>query len=438
MTKKFISLPFTLFVISVALLNFTHFTACASQLRVDGNSLIVEASGRGRTMTAAKIDARRNAAQQALGFMLEGTTLFETLSENGRNESKLEEKILRLTRAFIAEGEEELSRSEDEKRHIFSVTLRVRVSGAELLNGLLRKGPERSDIDGASLVGKAIAYEQRKKETANALIELMTAFPVADYVRVKAVNAGNFDIKKQELKLNVNFKFDRARYFSEAVPSIVSVLDYVSEARISDVPFLMPSENLNDGIASITPSENIRTIGQYLKLMEVNDGNRVIKDSGYANIYVQTRDYYFNAYRVIPEAFRELVYGLFESDGRGNFTGMKGNAELIINFTNESGRLVPSKPAGIKNLRNIMFFMNTPEPSMFSWISRNDLSNEIGNAVFILPAFGFDEGQGREYVLYQEENAELPAVKVAAEELLNLGRGSSAQCSIVIKGSGRK
>ena len=427
MRKKII-----IFCVAIANLIIASFCS-ANQIYIDGNNVVVEASGKGRTLTAAKINARRDAAQKALGFMLQGTTFFETLTKNGHNEQKFEEKVLRLTRAFIASGEEELSRNEDEKRHIFSVTLRVRVSGSELLNGLLQKAPEKSSVDGASLVVDAISREQWKKEVSDALIELLYAFPIADYVRVKAVNKGDFDIKNEELKLNVNFKFDRERYFNEAVPSIISVLDYVSDARICDVPFLMPFEQLKDGSVSMTPSQNIRNIGQYLKLMEIENGNRIIKTSGYANIYVQTRDYYFNAYRVAPEAFIELVKTLFIYDDRGTFNGMRGNAELVINFMNESGKLVPSKPAGIKNMRNIMFFMNTPAPSAFSWMSRNDLSDERQNALFIFPAFGFDDEQGKNYVLYQEESAELPPIKVSAEELLNLGNGSSAQCSITIK-----
>ena len=417
---------------TVCVFILTSFVECNAEPFIDGQSVVVEASGRGRTLTAAKINARRNAAQQALGFMLEGTSLFETLNKNGQNEQKLEEKILRITRAFISSGEEELSRKEDEKRHIFSVTLRVRVSGAELLNGLLQKGPEKTQIDGASLVGEAIAREQWKQEVSEALIELLAAFPIADYVRVKADAVGGFDIKNQELKLNVNFRFDRERYFSEAVPAIISVLDYVSDARMSDVPFFLPIQNLSDGTASITPFQHIGTIEQYLKLMGIENKNRIINSEGYANIYVQTKDYYFNAYRVNHEAFKKLVNALFMFDSSGNFIGMKGNATLKIDFVNENGKIVPSTSAGIKNIRSIMFFMNTPSQSMFSWMSKNDFSDETQNALFIFPAFSFDDGQSKNYVLYEEENALLPSVKASAEELLNLGSGSFAQCSIVI------
>ena len=403
-----------------------------SQPIIDGESIIVEGQGRGRTLAAAKINARRDAAQKALGFLLEGTSLLETLDSRGQNEQKLEEKILRITRAFIGIGEEELSRHEDEKRHIFSVTLRVRVSGAELLNGLMQRSPEKSSVDGASLVGEAIAREQWKKETADALTELLYAFPIADYVRVKVENIGDFDMPNETLRLKVNFRFDRERYFSEAVPAIISVLDYVAEARASGLPFLFPIENLNDGTVSVKPSEYAKTIGQYLKLTETQEANKVIKPSGYANIYVQTRDYYFNAYRVNTEAFRQLVQTIFASEDKWNFSCIRGKTELAINFVNENGRLVPSKPTGIKNLRNIMFFMSTHEPSMFSW-SRNDvLSDEKNTALFIIPAFSFDDGQRRDYVLYQEENTVLPPLKVSAEDLLNLGTGSSAQCSVVI------
>ena len=67
-----------------------------SQPIIDGESIIVEGQGRGRTLAAAKINARRDAAQKALGFLLEGTSLLETLDSRGQNEQKLEEKILRI------------------------------------------------------------------------------------------------------------------------------------------------------------------------------------------------------------------------------------------------------------------------------------------------------------------------------------------------------
>ena len=117
----------------------------------------------------------------------------------------------------------------------------------------------------------------------------------------------------------------------------------------------------------------------------------MIKSLGYADIYVQTKRKFF-------------MY--------------------------ESGRLVPSKQAGINNFYNIMFFRNTVAPSMFSW-GRNDvLSNEKNTALFIIPAFRFDDGRTRDYVLCQEENAVFPSVNVSAEDLLDTG--SSAQCFIVI------
>ena len=421
------------FVLMSAILVSHVAEGICAEVFADGGNVVAEGTGMGRTLTAAKINARRDAAQKALGFLLEGTSLFEAINSEGRNESKYEEKILRITRAFIGSGEEEIYRHEDEKRHIFSVGLRVKVSGAELLNGLMQSGPERSSLDGATIVSSAIAEEKRKRDTADALTELFCAFPIADYVRVKVTSSGKFDTVNEELNLGINFTFDRKRYFSEAVPAIISVLDYVSDARMSDVPFMLPIKNLSGGIASVSPSEYANTMSQYLRLTETEDGNRLIGKSGYANIYVQTRDYYFNAYRTDPEAFAKVAHSLFRTDSGGNFAGMKGTAELGINFVSENGRIVPSKPSGIKNLRDIMFFMNTPPPSIFSWGRREAPPDQKNSAIYILPAFSFETGQTRDYALYQEENASLPRVKVSAEDLLSLGEGSSAQCSIVIR-----
>ncbi|MBR0257008.1 MAG: hypothetical protein IJQ58_04655 [Synergistaceae bacterium] len=422
------------FVLMSAILISHVAKGICAEVFADGGVVVAECSGVGRTLTAAKINARRDAAQKALGFLLEGTSLFESINSEGRNESKYEEKILRITRAFIGAGEEEIYRHEDKKRHIFSVGLRVKISGAELLNGLMQSGPEKSSIDGAAIVSSAIAEEKRRRDTADALTELFCAFPVADYVRVKVTSSGKFDRVNEELKLGVNFTFDRKRYFSEAVPAIVSVLDYVSDARMSDVPFLLPIENLSGGIASVSPSANVKRMSQYLSLAETENGNRLIGKSGYANIYIQTRDYYFNAYRVDPEAFVNVVRSLF----RTNSGGMKGTAELEVNFVGESGRIVPSKPAGIKNLRDIMFFVNNSPTSMFSWGRRESQSDQKNSAIYIFPAFSFETGQTRDYALYQEENASLPRVKVSAEDLLSLGEGGSMQCSVVIRRADEK
>lgn len=389
---------------------------------IDGDSIVVEAQGRGKTLTAAKIDARRSAAQTALGFMLEGTSILETVSSQ---KPKLEERLLRLSRAFIAAGEEELELTEDDRTHIIRVTLRVKVSGAELLNGLLHKPPEISHIDGASLAASAISRLNWQKETAQSAIELFNAFKLGDYIRVTAQSGGDFDVKNERMNFNINFKFDESRYFSEVVPAIVSTLDYISDYKIKGLPFNLPVKQLEDAVFVSHQDLNVKTMAQYLKLLGIEKSNKIINNNaGSANIYIQTNNYYFNAYKLNQEAFNQLALSLFNR----NLNGMKGRAELTIDFINDSGRRVQVKPAGIKNMTGIMFFVITPPASLFK--SNLDLLNdEQRSAIIILPAFSFNQ----DLILYQEDNARLANVKVSAEELLKLGSGSSVRCAVNIK-----
>ena len=105
----------------------------------DNDNITVTASGTGHTLNAARIDARRNAAQKALGFMMQSSSLLNVMNQN----VKLEENILLLTRGIIAGHEEELDVHEDSERNLFTVTIRVKVKGDELLRGLIQRKPER-------------------------------------------------------------------------------------------------------------------------------------------------------------------------------------------------------------------------------------------------------------------------------------------------------
>ena len=165
-------------------------------------------------------------------------------------------------------------------------------------------------------------------------------------------------------------------------------------------------------------------MAQYLKLLGIEKSNKIINNAGPANIYIQTNNYYFNAYKLNQEAFNQLALSLFNR----NLNGMKGRAELTIDFVNDSGRRVQVKPAGIKNMTGIMFFVITPPASLFK--SNLDLLNdEQRSMIIILPAFSFNQ----DLTLYQEDNARLVNVKVSAEELLKLGSGSSVRCAVNIK-----
>ena len=396
----------------------------AGEFTVEGNDIIVTATGTGHTLNEARIDARRNASQKALGFITQAHSLLKILNRS----ENVHERIMLITRGIIAGNEEELERHEDKERKIFTVTIRVKVRGDELLRGLIQREPEKLSADGSSIVAGAMRREQMKTESVSALTELLSSFPVGDYVKVSTSDAGNFDIKTDTLNMNLNLTFDRTRYFNEAVPAILSVLDYVSEARITDIPFILPSELADDGTITIRPSQDIRTLKDYRILMGIESHNRIIRGAGYANIYVQTRNYYFNAYRISHEAFIELVKNIFVSGiNMNHFMRMNGISELSMKITNRDGMNVFTMSAAT-DITNIMYFMNTDDDTLLH-DHKDNISDERQCALFILPAFGFDNGTNNSYVLCRNDSAELPNVKISADNLM----GSSANSYIIFR-----
>ena len=423
MTRKILTLFLTLLCV-IMFMNVCY----AGELNIDGKNIIVTATGTGSTLTAARTDARKNAAQKALGFVMQAASLLRIINRNENHNEEFNENILLISRGIIAGHEEELETHEDKENNIFTVTIRVSITGDELLRGLTEREPETHLTDGSSIVAGAMRREQMKHESAAALTELLSSFPVGDYVRVSAVDAGNFDIKNETLNMNLKLTFDRKKYFSEAVPSIISVLDYVSEAKMNDIPFMIPSEHSDDDTVIMNLPQDIRTMKEYRALMDIERGNRIIKSSGYANIYVQTRNYYFNAYRINHDSFIELVNNLFASEGNNNnFMAMRGNAKLNVNITSREGLNVFSL-SEITDISNIMYFMNTDDNALFQNMTDN-ISDERYCALFIIPAFGFDNGANHSYVLCQNDNLELPELKVSAENLI----GSYTKSSIEFK-----
>lgn len=399
MTRKFFA-----FII-VFIISFT------SLCYADDN-ITITSIGTGYTLNAARIDARRNAAQKALGFIMQSSSRMNITNEN----VKLSEKIMLITRGITSGHEEELDVHEDKESNMFTVTLRVSIRGDELLRGLIHTESEKISADVSGLIAGALRHEQMKNETVSALTELLNSIPLGDYVRVKRSNAGHFDIKTGTLNLNLSLIFDREKYFNEAVPSIIAVLDYIADSRIIDVPFMLPSEYLDERTVIMNPSVNIQTLKEYRELMGIERGNRTIIDSGYANIYVQTRNYYFNAYRINHEAFIELVKNIFEERDK-NFMNMKGEAKLNVSITDRNGMNVFTMSAEISDLHNIMYFMNTDDNALFQNMADN-ISDERQCALFIFPAFGFDNGPNHSYVLCQEDKCELPITGVSAENLI--------------------
>lgn len=386
----------------------------------DGNFVVAEATGQGRTIREARINARQNATQQALGFIVKGSSSYREDSQG----KKLREAVLQISRGSISD-ERELSHSEENGRH--RVTLQVKIRG-DLLRGLLREDFSESAIDGLSLVSRAQRREQWEKEVSDTLLEVIGTFPVSQYIKVDvSVGEDAFSSGTEKLSMNVRFAFDRAGYFSDAVPNLTAILDYVADSVIRDIPFSLPSEperRNKEKVTVVTPPQSITNIYQYLKLMRIEKQNRYIdtERGGFANIYILTSDYYFNAYRITPNAFIRLVEGLFvEKSGR--LTGCAvTKAELNIDFltAQKQNKYKYTAPMG---LQAVMFFLNVIPLGQKAWNLKNHGPlDESRHALFIFPVVGVL--QNRDYQLIEKEENQI-TISLPREKLMDVSTTAS-------------
>ena len=110
-----------------------------------------------------------------------------------------------------------------------------------------------------------------------------------------------------------------------------------------------------------------------------------------------------------------------------HFMRMNGISELSMKITNRNGMNVFTMSAAT-DITNIMYFMNTDDDTLLH-DHKDNISDERQCALFILPAFGFDNGANNSYVLCRNDSAELPNVKISADNLM----GSSASSYIIFR-----
>lgn len=393
MTRK--TLLVRLFSVLCALV-FSCTAAFAALAAQEADTFITtDAEGTGISEEQALADARRRAVQQAIGFLSQGMTRTQ--------DGQTEENIVRLSRAFI-EKYEVTAKREEKGRH--TVFIRAWIRKENLLAGLLQKDPNRSVLDGVSLVTRAVTREQQVQEAGDILIDVFRSMPLSNFVRCSTEGTA-FQSGSGKLKLGIHFTFDRDLFFAQAAPQLVSVLDYVSESSVKDVPFLFP---LSGGdTVSVTPPVSVDSLPRYRELMDLRDGNFYIDlpdGGGFANIYVLTRNYYFNAYRVAPEAFSRLAENLFRPDRQGMLDGRSlGKAGLKLEFKSEGGAVLLTHTEPLQ-LHNILFFMDLPALKKTPWsVRKHGPADERRHALFVLPAFG--TLQDGDYLLIRTDEAEL-------------------------------
>jgi hypothetical protein len=363
--------------------------------------VITESEGTGTTRSDALADARRGAAQQAVGVVTKGLT--QTVNNQAR------ENVAQLSRAYIEKYE---IVGEQNEGRLWRVKIKAWIRREHLLSGLLQKDPDKSPFDGAGLYTRALTQEQRAAEAAEMLTEVFTSFPYENYVRAavgaQGLNAG-------ALTLDVRFSFDRERYFAQAVPLFASALDYVAEAKLRDAPFALDLTP-GDPVVVELPS-GLDALSKYMGLMEIQKENRYIDLPGageFANVYLLKKNYYFDCYRVPVKAFTALMKNLFHPGGRGR---MFDGADLKIAFKTKAGQLVREHVEPL-TLYNVMVFANLAP--------REGQLDERRHALFILPCLGTGE---RDYLLIESETASI-SVKATPKEIQLTHQ---AACSITMR-----
>jgi hypothetical protein len=362
----------------------------------------VESSGGGTSRAEALLDARRNAVQSAIGLVSKGIT--EVVDD------KVHENIVQLSRAFIEKFEIIKENSDQGK---YYVNIKAWIRRENLIEGLTRYDPDKSLIDGTGLFTKWATREQQIKEAADMLEECFNSIPVANYIHC-AVASDNFSGREGKLDLEIRFSFDKELYFKELAPQFVTVLDYIAEAGLKAVPMTFEM-----GAGKTIPPVNLASFSDYAALMEITDGNRYIEipgADGFANIYVMTKNYYFNCYRVPSESFAALMETMLLGDKQGRLSGaVFSEANLVITFRNKGGQKIAEHRQPI-NLTNAMVFANAMGLKRSSYTLKKDGAlDELNHSFFIMPFVGVFSGQNADYILVEEDIAKLKVPMESSE-----------------------
>ncbi|MDR2180767.1 MAG: hypothetical protein LBP21_10695 [Synergistaceae bacterium] len=381
--------------------------------------VVAESEGVGLTRGEALMNARRNGVEQAIGVLSAGVS--QTI------DGRVRENVLQLSRGFIEKYEIQKEQKDGAR---WRVKIKAWIRRENLLAGLLQKDPDKSVLDGSALFTRAMSREQQVAEAAEMLIETFDSIPYENYVHV-AVGAEGFDTSQGSLTMDVRFSFDRERYFSQLVPLLTSTLDYIAESRQRDIPFLLELEP-GDPVV-VTPPSGINTLSQYVDLMEMADANRYIDlpgGGGFANIYLLTQDYYFDSYRVPPQAFALLTESLLRAEKQGRLSGrVFEGADLKIAFKNKGGQLIYEHTQPLQ-LYNVTLFAGLVGLKRSPYVKgKPDQLDERHHALFILPCLGTLQGNAADYLLIESETASI-SVKLSPQDIKRIER---VDCRIELK-----
>jgi hypothetical protein len=249
------------------------------------------------------------------------------------------------------------------------------------------------------------------------------------------VGAEGINARSGELTLNVHFSFDKKLYFAQMVPQITSILDYVAEAKQKDTPFLLDRHSDGETVV-VTPPTEFDSLLSYMVPMEISRENRYIDlpgVSGFANIYLLKKNYYFDCYRVPTEAFAALTESLLLTGGQNRLTGkMFDEVDLKIAFKSKNGQLIHEYTEPLQ-LYNVMLFANLDALKRSPWVpGKPEQYNEQRHALFILPRLGTiagNVGNATDYLLIEDAAASI-SVKLSPSDIKLV---ENAECRIEMK-----
>ena len=366
--------------------------AGAAVQEAEPSYIVAEGSGVGLTREEALLDARRNAVQQAVGVVSKGMTKVI--------DGRVTENIAQLSRAFIEKYDITDERRDAGRHH---VDIKAYIRRDSLMEGLVNYDPVKSSIDGISLFTKSATQEQQIREAADTLTEFFGSIPVSNYIRPAAAS-DTFSGRAGKLSLEIHFSFDRELYYSVLAPQMATVLNYVSTAGRRDVPMFFET-----GEKDRIPPPPPESMSDILNLMEASGGNRIIEVpgvGGYANIYLATKNYYFDCYRVHPEAFAKVLERAFTQDRQGRLEGGAfGGEELVISFRGKGGVQIKEYRQKI-SLTNAITFANAKGIKKSPYApKKGEPPDERYHSIFIVPYMGVYSAKDADYILIENDTA---------------------------------
>jgi hypothetical protein len=395
----------------------------------------VTAEGAGMTYDEALKDARRKAAEKVVGILATGET---RVADN-----QVREKMAQLSLAFMDNDKYKILEERQEGK-IWRLRIEMEIDGKSPLTALVSESPDRSPFDGAKLFEQALAREEQTRRAAEILIEVFRSIPYGSYVRGSVQADGTFFSSfssgrpsSEKRSVGVRLVFDRERYFTELAPLLAWILDYAAEAKLKDVPLFLDTEGGSPKPVEVAllSAPDLDSLAKYKRFMGVKNENRYIDLpglSGFVNVYLMTKNYYFDGYRLAPETFALLMEALLLPERGGRLGGrIFESASLKTAFKTQSGQVLSEQAMPWDTLGSVMVFTDLAglRRSPYAKGKEGQL-DERRHALYILPCFGELASQNpSDYRLIEEDSGSV-SVTLSPEDLQRIDH---AECFIEVK-----